>query len=155
MIVGLSGYSFMLVHVALSLVAIVSGVAALLVDPLGSARAAALAALFLASTLATSVTGFFFPSVHLGPGHVTGALTLVALVPTALALYRYRLAGPWRQVYGIGAAVALYLNVFIAVLQVFGKIALLHPLAPTLAAAPLLATQVLYWRSSWRCSCLP
>ncbi len=119
-----------------------SGVAALLVGPLGSHRAAALAALFLASTLMTSVTGFAFHSAHLGPGHVTGALTLVALVPTSLALYRYRLAGPWRQVYGIGAAVALYLNVFIAILQAFGKIAILHPLAPTLAAAPLLATQL-------------
>jgi len=141
-ILGLSVYTFVLLHVALSLVAIASGVAALLVDPLGSPRAAVLAALFLASTLATSVTGFFFPSAHLGPGHVTGTLTLVTLVPTALALYRHRLAGPWRQVYGIGAAVALYLNVFIAVLQAFGKIPLLPPLAPTLAAAPLLATQL-------------
>jgi len=141
-ILGLSISTLTLLHVAISLVAIVTGVATLLVGPLGSLRAAALAALFLVSTLVTSVTGLAFHSAHLGPGHVTGALTLVVLVPTALALYRYRLAGSWRQVYGIGAATALYLNVFIAVLQAFGKIAVLHPLAPTLAAAPLLATQL-------------
>jgi hypothetical protein len=64
------------------------------------------------------------------------------LVPALLALYRYRLAGPWRRVYAIGAAIALYLNVFIAILQAFGKIALLHPLAPRLSAPPLLATQL-------------
>jgi hypothetical protein len=142
MILGILLPTFTALHVAISLVAIVSGFAALLVGPLGSRMAAALTALFLASTLATSVTGFMFPFTRLGPGHITGALTLVAFVPTLLALYRYRLAGPWRRVYAIGAAIGLYLNVFIAVLQAFGKMTVLTPLAPKLAAASLLATQL-------------
>src|SRR5207302_1796307 len=142
MILGIPLPIFTALHVAISLVAIVSGFVALLVGPLGSKAAAALTALFLASTLATSVTGFMFPFTHLGPGHVTGAVTLVAVVPALLALYRYRLAGRWRRVYATSAAVALYLNVFIAILQAFGKVALLHPLARTLAAPPLLATQL-------------
>ena len=141
MILGIPLPTFTALHVAISLVAIVSGFAALLVGPLGSRMATALTALFLASTLATSVTGFMFPFTRLGPGHITGALTLAALVPTLLALYRYRLAGPWRRVYAIGAAAGLYLNVFIAVLQAFGKMTVLHPLAPKLATPSLLATQ--------------
>jgi hypothetical protein len=100
---------------------VVSGFAALILGPLGSRTARAVTALFLATTLATSLTGFMFPFTQLGPGHVTGALTLVALIPALLALYHYRLAGPWRRIYTTGAAVALYLNVFIAVLQAFGK----------------------------------
>jgi hypothetical protein len=83
-----------------------------------------------------------FPFTPLAPGHITGALTLVALVPTLLALYRYRLAGPWRRVYAIGASVGLYLNVFIAVLHAFGKMTVLHPLAPTPGAPALFATQL-------------
>jgi hypothetical protein len=142
MILGISLSSFAVLHVAISLIAIVSGFVALLVAPLGSRMAAALTALFLASTLATSVTGFMFPFARLAPGHITGALTLVALVPTLLSLYRYRLAGAWRRVYAIGAAVGLYLNVFIAVLHAFGKMTVLHPLAPKLASPPLLATQL-------------
>jgi hypothetical protein len=83
-----------------------------------------------------------FPFTVLGPGHITGALTLVALVPALIALYRYRLARAWHRVYEIGAPIALYLNVFIAILQAFGKFDLLHPRVPTLAAPPLLATQI-------------
>jgi hypothetical protein len=142
MILGIPLPTFTTLHVAISLVAIVSGFVALLVGPLGSRMAAALTALFLASTLATSLTGFMFPFTRLGPGHITGALTLVALVPTLLALYRYRLAGPWRRVYAIGATAGLYLNVFVAVLHAFGKMTVLHQLAPTPAAPPLLATQL-------------
>lgn len=142
MILGIPLPTFTALHVAISLVAIVSGFVALLVGPLGSRMAAVPTALFLATTLATSITGFLFPFTRLGPGHITGTLTLVALVPTLLALYRYRLAGPWRRIYAIGAPAALYLNVFIAVLQAFGKMTALHPLAPAHGAPPLLATQL-------------
>jgi len=141
MILGIPLPSFTALHVALSLVAIVSGFVALLVGPLGSRMAAGVTALFLASTFATSVTGFMFPFTRLAPGHITGTLTLMALVPTLIALYRYRLTGPWRRIYAIGAAVGLYLNVFIAVLHAFGRMTVLHPLAPKLAAPSLLATQ--------------
>jgi len=142
MILGIPLAAFTALHVANSLLGIASGFAALILGPLGSRATRAVTALFLATTLVTSVTGFMFPFTHLGPGHITGALTLVALVPALLALYHYRLAGPWRRIYTTGAAVALYLNVFIAVLQAFGKMTLLHPLTPRLTAPPLLATQL-------------
>jgi hypothetical protein len=140
-ILGIPLPTFTTLHVAISLFAIVSGFIALLIGPLGSRTAAALTALFLASTLATSVTGFMFPFTRLGPGHITGALTLVALVPTLLALYRHRLAGSWRRIYAVGATMGLYLNVFIAVLHAFGKMTVLHPLTPKPAAPSLFATQ--------------
>src|SRR5437867_3174721 len=142
MILGIPLPTFTAFHVAISLAGIVSGFAALFMGPLGSWTARAVTALFLATTLATSATGFMFPFTRLGPGHVTGALTLIVLAPALLALYRYRLAGPWRRVYAGTAAIALYLNVFIAILQAFGKMSVLHPMALSPAAPALLATQL-------------
>ncbi len=133
--------TFTAVHVAISLIGIASGVFAVL-DMLHSRRAAGLTALFLLSTIATNLTGFLFPFTRLGPGHVIGAVSMIVLVPTLLALYRYRLAGPWRWIYVTGATTALYLNVVIGVWQVFGKIAFLHSLAPSLTAPPLIGTQL-------------
>lgn len=141
MLLGMSLSTFTAVHVAISLIAIASGVFALL-GMLHSRRAAGLTALFLLGTIATNMTGFLFPSARLGPGHMIGAVSMIVLVPTLLALYRYRLAGPWRWIYVAGATTALYLNVVIGVWQVFGKIAFLHPLAPSLMALPLVGTQL-------------
>jgi hypothetical protein len=138
---GMSSSTFTAAHVALSLIGIASGVF-VLVGMLHARRTAGLTAVFLLSTLATSVTGFLFASARLGPGHAIGAVSLVVLAPTLLALYRYRLAGPWRWIYVAGATTALYLNVVIGVWQAFGKIAVLRPLAPSLAAPPLVGTQL-------------
>ncbi len=142
MILGMSVSTFTSVHVGLSLVAIASGIFALLGTP-GSRKAAGLTALFLLTTTVTSVTGFFFLalSTRVGMGHVIGVVSLIVLVPTMLALYCYRLVGPWRLIYVTGATIALYLNAFIGVFQAFGKVAFLHPFAPTPSAPPLLAAQ--------------
>ncbi len=141
MILGLSVSTFTAVHVALSLVGIASGVLALL-GTLRARKAAGLTAVFLLTTAATSLTGFFFHSTHVGMGHVIGVISLVVLVPTVLALYRYRLAGPWRWIYVAGATTVLYLNAFIGVWQAFAKIAVLHQLAPTPSAPPFLAAHL-------------
>jgi hypothetical protein len=125
------------VHVVLSLVGIASGVAALL-EPVGSRRAV-VATLFLATTIATSVTGFLFPGTHVGTGQIVGAVSLVVLVPTTLAFCRRELAGAWRWIYSGGAAIALYLNAFIGVQQAFKKVDFLRPLAPTASAPAFLA----------------
>lgn len=140
MILGMSLLAFTALHVALSLAGIASGVFVVL-GMLRSRQAAGLTAIFLLSTIATSATGFLFPSPHLGPGHVIGAVSLIVLVPTLLALYRHRLAGPWRQLYVIGAMTALDLNVVIGIWQAFGKIPFLRPLPPGLTAALLVGTQ--------------
>ena len=112
MILGLSTSTFTSVHVALSLIGIVSGVIVLY----GMVRATRLdgwTALFLATTVLTSVTAFFFPSTSFGPAHVVGVLSLVVLAAAIVALYFFRLAGPWRWIYIVGAVLALYLNVFV------------------------------------------
>ena len=143
MVLGMSVSTFTVVHVVLSLIAIASGVFALL-GGRGSRTAAVLTTLFLLTTVATSVTGFFFLALspRVGMGHVIGGVSLVVLVPTMLALYRYRLAGPWRWIYVTGATTVLYLNVFIGVAQAFGKVAFLRPLAPTMAAPSFLVAQL-------------
>ena len=138
MILGLSTSTFTSVHVALSLIGIVSGVIVLY----GMVRATRLdgwTALFLATTVLTSVTAFFFPSTSFGPGHVVGVLSLVVLAAAIVALYFFRLAGPWRWIYIVGAVLALYLNVFVAVVQAFQK---LPPLAPTQSEPPFLIAQL-------------
>jgi hypothetical protein len=50
-------------------------------------------ALFLATTVLTSVTAFFFPSTSFGPARVAGVLSLVVLAATIVVLYFFRLAG--------------------------------------------------------------
>lgn len=129
MVYGMSLSTFTTLHVVLSLIGIASG-ALVLRDMLRSRQAAGLTAVFLVATLATSVTGFCFPSTRLGLGHAIGALSLVVLVPTLMALYHYCLAGPWRGIYAAGATAALYLNVFIGVRQAFAKSATVQLLAP-------------------------
>ena len=141
MILGLSTSTFTSVHVALSLIGIVSGVIVLY----GMVRATRLdgwTALFLATTVSTSVTAFFFPSTSFGPAHVVGVLSLVVLAVAIVALYFFRLAGPWRWIYIVGAVLALYLNVFVAVVQAFQKLPPLAALAPTQSEPPFLIAQL-------------
>ncbi len=38
-----------------------------------------------------------------------------------LARYAFHLAGAWRWIYAVGAVVALYFNVFVAIAQLFRK----------------------------------
>src|SRR3982074_1601900 len=116
MILGLSTSTFTLVHVALSLIGIVAG-AIVLVGMFGAKRHEGWAALFLATTVLTSVTGFFFHSASFGPPHVVGVISLVVLAAAILALYVFHLAGFWRWVYIVGATTALYLNAFVGVVQ--------------------------------------
>ncbi len=141
MILGMSLSAFTAVHVAISLIAIASGAFTLL-GMLRSRQPAGLTAVFLLSTIATDVTGFLFPFTHIRPGHVIGAVSLVALVPTLLALYQHRLTGPWRWIYVTGVTTQLYFNGVIAVRQAFAKIDFLLPLAPSPTALPLVGTQL-------------
>ena len=100
-------------------------------------------AIFLITTLLTSVTGFLFPAPlsPLLPSQIFGIISLAVLLPTLLALYLYDLAGVWRWVYVGGALLMLYLNVFVAVVQSFLKIDLLKPLAPTQTELPFIVAQ--------------
>jgi hypothetical protein len=141
MILGLSTPTFTLLHVVLSLVAILSGLH-VLVGMLGAKRRPTWTALFLATTIATSVSGFFFPADSFGPAHSVGALSLVALAVAMLARYGNRLAGASRWIYVAAAVLALYLNVFVGLVQAFQKLAFLQALAPTQSEPPFVHVQL-------------
>jgi hypothetical protein len=138
---GLSASTFTLVHVLLSLVGIASGFV-VLSGLLSGRERGGWTLLFLVTTVATSVTGFGFPVDHLLPSHVIGILSLAILAAVMLARYGLHLRGAWRWVYVIGASVALYLNVFVGVVQAFLKVSALHALAPQQTEPPFVVTQV-------------
>ena len=133
--------TFTLVHVVLSLVGMGSGFV-VIYGLLARKRLNGWTTLFLASTVATSVTGFGFPADRLLPSHIVGIISLVILLGAIMAYYVYQLAGAWRWVYVVCAAVALYLNVFVGIVQAFQKIPVLEALAPTQSEAPFLLTQL-------------
>src|SRR5262245_26522872 len=124
MTLGLSLSAFTTLHVIISLIGIGSGLV-VLCGMLASRPPGGWSALFLASTILTSVTGFMFPFNGLLPSHVVGAISLVLLAVALLALYVFRLAGSWRWIYVTTALAALYLNVFVGVVQAFQKLAIL------------------------------
>ena len=142
MILGMSIATFTAVHVIISLVAIVSGIVVLF-GMFSVSRLPGWTALFLATTVLTSVTGFFFPSAHFGPPHVFGVISLLVLAVAIPALYVYRLAGSWRWVYVGGAVLTLYLNVFVGVVQAFEKLPFLRRLAPTQSEPPFFVAQLI------------
>jgi len=133
--------AFTLFHVALSLVGIFSGffVAFGLVK---AKRLDGWTVLFLTTTVLTSVTGFLFPVHQFMPSHVVGIISLVVLAIAIWARYRGHLVGAWRRTYAITAMIALYLNVFVLIVQLFSKIPALKSLAPTQTEAPFKITQL-------------
>ncbi len=137
---GLSLATYTLIHVLISLVGIGSGLVVLF-GLVAARRLEGWTALFLATTAATSVTGFGFPFDHLLPSHKVGILSLVVLAVAIAARYGFHLRGAWRHVYVIGAAIALYLNVFVGVVQSFLKIPALNALAPKQTEPPFVVSQ--------------
>lgn len=128
MIIGMT--PFTLFHVVLSLIGIAAGLMVLR-GLLASNALNGWTATFLATTAATSITGFLFPFHAVTPGIVLGVLSLIALAAAVAGRYGFHLAGPWRWVYAIGAVTALYFNVFVLIVQAFVKVPALHALAPT------------------------
>ena len=133
--------AFTLFHVAISLVGIFTGfvVAAGL---LTSKRLDGWTAIFLVFTVATSVTGFFFPFHGFKPSYVVGGISLLILLAAIIARYSRRMVGPWRWIYVVTAMIALYLNVFVLIVQSFMKVPALKALAPTQSEPPFKLTQL-------------
>ena len=142
MILGMSFETFTFLHVVISLVGIMTGfiVVALMLQ---NAPLAGWNGFFLTATILTSVTGFFFPLKAIGPPHIVGAISLVVLAVALFALYGRKLAGPWRVVYVVSAVIALYLNVFVGIVQSFDKVTYLHKLAPTGSEPPFGVAQAI------------
>jgi hypothetical protein len=141
MIWGLTKETFTTVHVVISLIGIGSGLVVLF-GLLGNRWFARWNALFLVTTIATSVTGFGFPFDRLLPSHKVGILSLALLAIALLALYAFHLAGGWRRTYVISAMASLYLNVFVLVVQLFEKVPPLKALAPTQKEPPFVIAQL-------------
>lgn len=139
MILGMSISTFTWLHVIISLAAIATG----LVAAAGLIQGRLLrgwSGVFLGATIATSVTGFFFPS-KFGPPHVIGAVSLAVLAAALYSLYGRELLGRWGSVYIVTALSSLYLNVLVAVVQTFQKVPLFHALAPTQTEPPFAVAQ--------------
>lgn len=141
MIWGMTESTFTTMHVVLSLIGIGSGLVVMF-GLLGGKERHGWTVLFLSTTVATSVTGFGFPFVELLPSHKVGLISLVVLAAALLARYALRLAGAWRPIYVVCAGIALYLNVFVGVVQAFLKFPTLTALAPHQTEAPFVATQL-------------
>jgi hypothetical protein len=130
-----------MLHVVLSLVGVCSGFVVIF-GLLGGKRLDGLTEIFLATTVATSVTGFGFPFDHFLPSHFVGLMSLLVLAVAILARYAFHLSGAWRRIYVAGAVVALYLNVFVGIVQAFLKIPALNAMAPTQSEPPFFVAQL-------------
>jgi len=129
---------FTLFHVAISLIGILSGVVVAW-GLVTNRTLPGLTAVFLATTVATSVTGFFFHRDHILPSHVLGILSFLLLAVALYGLYLQKLRGVWRGAYVVCAVTSLYFNVFVLIIQSFQKIPVLHALAPTQSSEPAFA----------------
>jgi len=133
--------TFTQIHVAISLVGIASGFV-VMYGLLTGKRMGGWTALFLGTTVATSVTGFFFPFHGFTPAIGVGIVSLLVLAAVLFARYARHLAGAWRRIYVVGAVVSLYLNVFVLIVQSFQKIPVLKAIALTQSELPFLLTQL-------------
>jgi hypothetical protein len=140
MILGMSIAAFTWLHVIISLIGIVAGIP-VVYGLLSSKKLPGWTALFFATTILTSMTGFFFPVDGVKPSHVVGVISLVDLAVALLALYVYGLVGAWRWIYVVTALVGFYLNSFVLVAQSFLKVPFLNALAPTGTELPFASSQ--------------
>jgi hypothetical protein len=131
---------FTLFHVVLSLIGILAGFV-VVYGLLTAKRLDGWTKVFLWTTVLTSATGYFFPFHKLLPSHIVGLVSLLVLALCIYARYSQKLAGGWSRTYAITAVIALYLNVFVLVAQLFQKVPALKALAPTQSEAPFLIAQ--------------
>src|SRR5882672_2003078 len=93
---------YTIIHVIISLLGIIAGFVVIYglhnADPLNGWTA-----FFLATTVVTSVTGFFFPFRGFTPAYAFGLISLVVLAPAIYARYSGHLEGAWRWIYVVGA----------------------------------------------------
>jgi hypothetical protein len=139
MIAGMTTLTF--VHVVISLVAIFSGLIVIL-GMISRRKIEGLTGLFLGTTVLTSVTGFFFPYHGVTPGIVVGIILLVVLAVAIFARYSRHMVGGWRKTYVITSVLALYLNCFVFVVQLFEKVPALRALLPKGSEPPFGIAQV-------------
>jgi hypothetical protein len=134
-------HTYTIIHTLISLVGIFTGFVVLF-GLLAGKRLDGWTKWFLITTVLTSVTGFGFPVHHFMPSHGVGIISLLVLAVAIYARCRRELAGAWRWIYVVGAVIALYLNVFVGVVQAFEKVPALKAMAPTQTEPPFKLTQL-------------
>jgi hypothetical protein len=132
---------YTIIHTLISLVAIFTGFVVLF-GLLSRKRLDGWTKWFLIAAVATTVTGFFFPFHGFTPAIGLGLISLPILAFTTYARYSRQLTGHWRWIYVVGAVLALYFNVFVAIVQSFEKIPALKAMAPTQTEPPFKITQL-------------
>src|SRR5438874_8571848 len=133
--------AYTIIHTLISLVAIFTGFVVLF-GMLAGNRLDGWTKWFLITAVATTVTGFFFPSHGFTPAIGLGLISLPVLALTIYARYSRQLAGHWRWIYVVGAFLTLYFNVFVGIMQSFEKIPALKAMAPTQSEPPFKLTQL-------------
>jgi hypothetical protein len=141
MILGMSIPTYTLLHVIIALIAIGSGLIAV-GGMFASHRLPCTSALFLFTTVLTSLTGFLFPIHGFTPALGVGIVSCIILGVALFSYYGEHLRGAWRRIYLVTAIAALYLNVFVLVVQSFIKVAALNALAPTQSEPPFVIAQI-------------
>ena len=132
---------YTIIHTLISLVGIFTGLVVLF-GMLVAKRLDGWTKWFLITTVATSVTGFFFPFHGFTPAHGVGIISLLVLAVAIYARYPRQLAGHWRWIYVVTAVIALYLNMFVGVVQTFLKVPALKAMAPTQTEPPFKLAQL-------------
>jgi hypothetical protein len=130
----LSTDPFTLTHVAITLIAIASGLYVLVSLLMGRLPTHS-NQVFLLFTFLTSATGFFFTQKgpQPTPAQITGVIALITLAVALYAFYGKHMAGRWRATFVVTAIIGLYLNVFVLVTQTFTKV---PALCATMPACP-------------------
>ena len=140
MIAYAATHPFTIVQVAISLAGIAAGfvvMARMIRDrPLGQANI-----LFLAATIATTLTGFLFPIHGFDPALGVGIVSTLVLGVALWSLGIARLKGAARPAYAMTASAAFYLNMFVAIVQVFQKVPSLRGGDPAHPPPPFIAVQ--------------
>lgn len=140
MILGLTIPQFTTLHVLISFVGIIAGLVALPAFARGRLLPRT-NVIFLWFTLLTSLTGFLFPIVAFTPALGTGIVSTLVLAVAFWAWYARKLAGRAAPVYAVTATMALWLNLFVLVVQSFLKVPALNALAPSGTEPPFAAAQ--------------
>ncbi len=138
---GIPTATYLQIHVVLSLIGMVSGLV-VLYGLISGKPSGAWTAVFLITTVLTSITGFPLPPFGFDPPRAVGVISLILLTVAVVAAYGFHLGGPWRPAYIVTAVAALYLNIFVGVVQAFRRLWFLQPLAPTQSEPPFLITQL-------------
>lgn len=133
--------TFTKIHVVISLIGILTGLV-VVIGLISGRRFNGWTAWFLVTTVATTATGFFFPFHGVTPAIIVGIISLLLLAVAIFARYFRRFVGAWRWIYVVTVMIALYLNVFVLIVQLFQKVPSLKALAPTQTEPPFLVAQL-------------